>query len=267
MTCHSGDGRWPWQELKEKILEPFLYLTRRSCRTATTSSSAGQRRAREPDGTELEDSRESRLGGASFDNSRSRSDSPKVTLSAQGDRRFGAADAVGASRARVCRRRQRVRPLLPDDGVLDGTGESFTLRLPELSLGHTTVTVRVQTSRERWTGEAQFTIKVDRLDGDHDDADAPDCAERPAIVADRLPETAGADRSPSVLWVVGALLPAIVLMGPAPTCVMNNPEARKLGALVGESVRAGSRPPGRRDGRAASSRCDDAMVMGPCVTS
>jgi len=88
---------------------------------------------------------------------------------------------------------------------------------------------------------------------------SPVCRRAAADVADR---TAPKPPAPTVLkvllWVgLALLLLAIVLMGTCTYCVMNNPEARKLGALVGESVRAGlasTRAPGTDELRAVRLR-------------
>jgi hypothetical protein len=66
-----------------------------------------------------------------------------------------------------------------------------------------------------------------------------------------------------LVWIgLGFLLVMIVLMGTCTYCVMSNPEARKIGALIGESVRMGlaaTKAPGTDELRAAG--CDEAMVM------
>jgi hypothetical protein len=52
------------------------------------------------------------------------------------------------------------KPIQPDDGVLDGPGESFTIRLGELSPGTHRFTVRVRDEADNeGVAEAAFVVR------------------------------------------------------------------------------------------------------------
>jgi hypothetical protein len=72
-----------------------------------------------------------------------------------------AADAVGPFlEAPYSLDGEKFRPMLPEDGVLDGPGESFTLRLGELAAGRHSITLRlVDEGENEGFGEAQLEVK------------------------------------------------------------------------------------------------------------
>jgi hypothetical protein len=71
------------------------------------------------------------------------------------------ADAVGPiTSAEFALDGQDFRPLIPDDGVLDGAGEVFSIRLSGLRPGPHTVTVRVADEAENeGYAEARFAVR------------------------------------------------------------------------------------------------------------
>jgi hypothetical protein len=154
-------GGSAWQKLKEKIQDPFYTLA-----AAQLPDGHYQFKVRatdlpaNPDGAELEDSRESR--SVLIDNTPPSIDPLKVTLvGRKATIRFAAADSVGPlTDAGYALDGKEFRPLVPDDGILDGAGETFTIRLPELEPGTHTLTVRVSDGADNeGNGEAELTIR------------------------------------------------------------------------------------------------------------
>ncbi len=154
-----GEGNW--QNLGDKLDQPFYTLN-----SAQLPDGHYQFRVRatdapsNPDGTELSDSRESRA--VLIDNSAPRVDQPKVKVEGRKVTvRTVVADSVGpVTTAEYALDAQDFRPLLPDDGVLDGAGETFTVRLAEVEPGAHVITIRVTDEAENeGFGEAQFVIR------------------------------------------------------------------------------------------------------------
>ncbi len=113
-----------------------------------------------PVGEELEDTRESRA--VLVDNNPPRVDPLQITTAGRRVTvRVVAADAVGPLvKAFWSLDGGPQRPMRPDDGILDGAGESFTLRTGELPPGAHTVTVQVFDEAENeGMGEARFEVR------------------------------------------------------------------------------------------------------------
>ena len=113
-----------------------------------------------PDGYELEDSRESRA--VLIDNTAPTVDPLKVEkVNGRVVVRAVVFDGVGPIiRADYAMDGREFRPMRPDDGVLDGAGETFTLFLGALASGGHTVTVRVADEAENeGFAEKQFDVR------------------------------------------------------------------------------------------------------------
>jgi bifunctional DNA-binding transcriptional regulator/antitoxin component of YhaV-PrlF toxin-antitoxin module len=113
-----------------------------------------------PDGHELADTRESRA--VLVDNTPPRVDPLKVAVN--GNRvtaRTVVADAVGPIVvAEYSLDGQPPRPVVPDDGVLDGAGESFTVRIGALAPGRHLLTIHVVDEADNHgANEAVFVVR------------------------------------------------------------------------------------------------------------
>lgn len=153
-------GRGEWRRLGEKMVEPFFTL-----QSAQLPDGHYQFRVRasdapsNPDGAELSDSRESL--SVLIDNSAPRIDSASVSVDGRRvTARVVVVDTVGPIvSAEYALDGGEFRPMAPDDGVLDGAGETFTLRLGALDAGAHTLTIRVVDEAENeGFGETSFSI-------------------------------------------------------------------------------------------------------------
>lgn len=155
---YRQSGRGDWRTLKASLQEPFYTL-----RSSQLPDGHYQFKVEATDapsnalGDERTDARESR--DVVVDNTPPRIDPLKVQV--EGKRvtvRGGCADAVGPLVGATYSLDARdPKPIMPDDGVLDGPSESFTLRLGELPSGSHTLTVRVRDEAQN-EGVAEATF-------------------------------------------------------------------------------------------------------------
>ena len=155
-----GSGQTGWRTLEKELVHPFYTIHSSQLpdghyqfRVKATDAPSN------PDGFERSDTRESR--SVLIDNTPPTIDPLKVRV--EGRKvviRSVVADAVGPLMgAAYAVDGDTFRPLGPDDGVLDGPGESFTIRLGPLDSGNHSVTVRVvDEGGNEGFGEAIFTI-------------------------------------------------------------------------------------------------------------
>jgi hypothetical protein len=156
-----GPGFPEWKPLKNDLEDAFFTL-----QAAQLADGHYQFRVRatdapsNPDGTQETDTKES--SAVLIDNTPPKIDPLQVT---QNGRRVTVrgviADAVGPLvDAGYALDGGRFKMIAPDDGVLDGPGESFTLRLGDLAPGPHTVTVRAQDEGENvGYNHADFVVK------------------------------------------------------------------------------------------------------------
>ncbi|MEE8408030.1 MAG: fibronectin type III domain-containing protein [Myxococcota bacterium] len=154
-------GQREWQTMKEKLKDPFYTINSAQLpdghyqfRVHVTDSPSN------PDGFELSDSRDSR--SILVDNTAPSIDPLDITV--RGRRvvvRTVVADAVGPIiRAEYSFDGKSFRPMVPDDGILDDAGETFTVRLSDVEPGPHSVTVRVADEAENeGYSEAQFSVR------------------------------------------------------------------------------------------------------------
>jgi hypothetical protein len=156
---YRQSGRGDWRTLKTNLQEPFYTL-----RSSQLPDGHYQFKVEATDapsnalGEERSDARESR--DVVVDNTPPKIDPLKVQI--EGKRvtvRGSFADAVGPLvSATYSLDAREPKPIMPDDGVLDGPSESFTLRLGEVASGSHTLTVRVRDeAQNEGVAESVFT--------------------------------------------------------------------------------------------------------------
>lgn len=154
----AGDGGWI--ALEDELEEPFFTLD-----SAQLPDGHYEFRVRASDAPSnppmqaRDDKRESRA--VLVDNTPPRV--RDIEIEQRGQRtviRFVASDAVGPlSDAGYSLDGQPFEPVHPDDGILDGPGEAFTLRLGELASGPHTLTIRIfDAAGNPGTGQKLFDI-------------------------------------------------------------------------------------------------------------
>lgn len=156
-----GDGEPSWRTMGRELEDPFYtfhasQLPDGHYRFRVRATDAPSN----PDGLEETDVRESRA--VLVDNTPPVVERPEVRVRGRGAvTRAEVRDNVGPLiDAAYSLDGARFRPLLPDDGVLDGPGESFTLKLTNLEPGRHTLTVRVtDEAGNSGTGEARFNVR------------------------------------------------------------------------------------------------------------
>lgn len=153
-------GHRAWTELGSGLEEPFYTLN-----SAQLPDGHYQFQVRasdapsNPDGVFKDDTRESRA--ILIDNTPPTVEKTETKVSGNDAIvRIAVADNVGPiMAAEFAVDGREFRPLPPDDGVLDGNGETFTLRLEELDPGPHSVTVRVSDEADN-EGYGQVTFQV-----------------------------------------------------------------------------------------------------------
>lgn len=158
---YRPSGERDWQKLRGGLAQPFFTLNSSQLpdghyQFKVQASDAPSN----AEGQEREDSRESR--DVLVDNTPPKIDALKVDVAGKRVTVRGVfADQVGPLlSASYSLDARDPKPILPDDGVLDGPGESFTLRLGDLAEGRHIVTVRVRDEADNEAvAETAFTIK------------------------------------------------------------------------------------------------------------
>lgn len=154
-------GGADWTEIESELDAPFYTLNSSQLpdghyqfQVRATDSPSN------PDGVSMDYTRESRavlIDNTSpvVERSEVRVDGRTATV------RIAVADNVGPiTVAEFALDGRDFRPMPPDDGVLDGAGESFTLRLPELGTGEHAITIRVRDEADNeGNGQARFRIR------------------------------------------------------------------------------------------------------------
>ena len=156
-----GQGERTWRTVEDSLDQPFYTFNSSQFpdghyqfRVEATDSPSN------PDGRELTDSRESR--SILVDNTPPKVEQPDIQISGRrATVRVVVADVVGPLvEAEYSLDGASFRSLLPDDGVLDGPGESFTMRLGDLAPGFHTLTVRVMDEADNeGVGQSRFAIR------------------------------------------------------------------------------------------------------------
>jgi len=154
-------GQTAWLLMQEKLDDPFYTLAAAQLpdghyefRVRASDSPAN------PDGFELEDTRTSRA--VVVDNTPPKVDAMEVKVAGKlATVRVVVADSVGPlTDAEMSLDGKPFRPIMPDDGVLDGPGESFSIRLADLTLGSHLLTVRVRDEVDNeGVGDASFVVR------------------------------------------------------------------------------------------------------------
>ncbi len=149
-----------WRTLEDDLVQPFYTIHSHQLPDGHYQFKVkASDRASNPDGQEKSDMRQSRA--VLIDNSPPQFDPIKIEQ--KGRRvtvRAVVVDAMGPLRdAAYALDGAELRPIEPDDGILDGPGESITLRLGELSLGRHTITLRVADEGEN-VGYAESVFNV-----------------------------------------------------------------------------------------------------------
>ncbi|MBI5511529.1 MAG: hypothetical protein HY903_22465 [Deltaproteobacteria bacterium] len=159
LSFKNGGGTW--QVMKEKLDDPFYTIN-----AAQLPDGHYQFKVRATDapsnpvGAELQDTRESH--DILVDNTPPKLDLFQVTVNGKvATMRLGVQDAVGPLiAAHSSLDGQEFKPVVPEDGVLDGPAETFALRFAELAVGSHTVTVRVLDEAENeGIGQTVFTVR------------------------------------------------------------------------------------------------------------
>lgn len=154
-------GNRDWTELESELEEPFYTLN-----SAQLPDGHYQFQVRatdapsNPDGVSMADTRESRA--VLIDNTSPKVERAEVRVDGrQATLRVAVADNVGPiMTADYAVDGRDFRPMPPDDGVLDGSGETFTLRLQNVAAGQHSVTVRVRDeANNEGYGQARFEIR------------------------------------------------------------------------------------------------------------
>ncbi|MEO1172691.1 MAG: hypothetical protein AAFX94_11680, partial [Myxococcota bacterium] len=154
-------GNRDWTEIDNELDAPFYTLN-----SAQLPDGHYQFQVRatdapsNPDGVSMADTRESRA--VLIDNTPPKVERAEVRVSGGvATVRVAVADNVGpVMSAEFAVDGRDFRPMPPDDGVLDGSGETFTLRIPGLAKGSHSVTVRVSDEADNeGYGQARFTIR------------------------------------------------------------------------------------------------------------
>ena len=150
----------PWRTLESSLAEPFYTLNATQLPDGHYQFKVrATDRPSNPDGLEKEDTRESR--SVLVDNTPPSVDEPTVNMKG-GEVTVRAAvhDAVGPLiQATYSLDTGDLRPLLPDDGVLDGPRETFTMRFSQLASGPHAVTIRVVDEAEnQGFRQARFVV-------------------------------------------------------------------------------------------------------------
>ncbi len=158
---YRSAGGGDWQPLKEELDQPFITLNSSQLpdghyQFRVSASDAPSN----PDGLERTDARESR--DVLVDNTPPNIDPLAVEM--RGRRvtvRGVVADAVGPLvAASYSLDAKDPKPILPDDGVLDGPGESFAIHLGQLAPGQHLLTVRVSDEADNEAvAEARFIVR------------------------------------------------------------------------------------------------------------
>lgn len=154
-------GNRDWTEIDDSLDAPFYTLN-----SAQLPDGHYQFQVRatdapsNPDGISMADTRESRA--VLIDNTPPKVERTEVRVSnGVATVRVAVADNVGpVMSAEFAIDGKDFRPMPPDDGVLDGSGETFTLRISGLEKGSHALTVRVtdEASNEGY-GQARFTVR------------------------------------------------------------------------------------------------------------
>ncbi len=154
-------GNSDWTEIESALDEPFYTLN-----SAQLPDGHYQFQVRasdapsNPDGVYKDDTRESRA--VLIDNTPPTVEKTEAKVSGKDAIvRIAVADNVGPiMSADFAVDGREFRPLKPDDGVLDGNGETFTLRLKDLSAGPHSVTVRVSDEADNeGYGQVRFQVR------------------------------------------------------------------------------------------------------------
>ncbi|MEL6548590.1 MAG: hypothetical protein AAFQ82_28465, partial [Myxococcota bacterium] len=154
-------GATGWTELENSLEEPFFTLN-----SAQLPDGHYQFQVRasdapsNPDGVYKDDTRESRA--ILIDNTPPSVEKTDAKVSGRNATvRVAVADNVGPiTTAEFALDGRDFRPLPPDDGVLDGVGETFTLRMESLPSGPHAVTVRVaDEANNEGYGQVRFEIR------------------------------------------------------------------------------------------------------------
>lgn len=159
MFRNSGQG--DWRTLEEELEDPFYTISSSRLpdghyqfKVEATDAPSN------PDALVRRDSRESRA--VLIDNSPPRIDPLKIKISGRRvTARTVVVDSVGPLvSADYSLDGRPLRPIHPDDGVLDGPGESFTIRFGELAPGPHTLTFRVRDEADNeGVGETRFRLR------------------------------------------------------------------------------------------------------------